>query len=262
VAVLSGTLQRAIAQGRAAWPDLEIPDDAFAAYLLERAAEADVGNLHASDLYLACGCSRGDARAIARFEEAFMTPVEGIVRGVRGADHLAADITQTVRMRLLSDVSGRRRIDDYRGTGPLAGWVRIVALRLASNARRDAGARPTLEGLPVPLPPTIEDATVRARYGAAFNDAFRRAFAALDSEERLVLRLHYADGLNLDAVADALDFSRATAGRRVLAARKKVRDETLRVLGEELKVTREELESLLVALGSHLEVSLGALVSA
>ena len=255
-------MQRAIAEGRSAWPEIAVPDEAFADYLRERAAETDLSKLHAGDLYLACGCSRGDARAMARFDEVFLSRVEGLVRGVPGATHMAADIAQTVRIRLLGDETGRRRILDYRGTGPLAGWVRVIALRLASNARRGAPSRTDLDPSPVLLPPSIEDATVRARYGPVFNDAFRRAFQALDSEDRLVIRLHYADGLTLDEVAAALDFSRATAGRRLQAARTRVREETLRILGVQLKATRTEIESVLAILKSHLDVSFGALVTA
>jgi hypothetical protein len=63
-------------------------------------------------------------------------------------------------------------------------------------------------------------------------------------------------------VAAALDFSRATAGRRLLAARARVRDETLRILTDRLGASRSEVESVIRVLGSHLEVSLGALVTA
>ena len=261
--MFSTALQHAVTEGRAVWPDVDVPADAFASYVTARiATEADVEGLHLVDLFLACACSRGNPRALATFDRVFLAPVEGIVRGVSGAGHLAADIAQTVRARLLGDESGRRRIEDYRGTGALAGWVRVIALRLASNARRSERTRTSAEQVPAPSPPAIEDAMVRARYGEAFNDAFRRSFQALGAEDRLVLRLHYADRLSLDQVAAALDFSRATAGRRLLAARTLLREETLRILGEELKATREELESVLAAIRSHLDVSFGALITA
>ena len=196
--MLSFALQSAIAEGRAAWPDVNIPGDAFASYVAARSDGSDVARLHLVNLYLACGCSRGDPRAITAFDRVFLAPVEGIVRGGGVAAHLAADIAQVVRVRLLGDESGRRRIDDYRGTGALAGWVRVVALRLASNARRGERARGDAEQLPAPVPPALEDTVVRARYGDLFNDAFRRSFKALGAEDRLVLRLHYADGLSLN----------------------------------------------------------------
>jgi RNA polymerase sigma-70 factor (ECF subfamily) len=260
--MLSPALQRGIAEARAAWPEVDVPDAAFASYLEARAGMADAGALHLGDLYLACACARGDATALAAFDRVFLVPVERIVRGVGGAAHLAADVAQTVRTRLLGDASGRRRIEDYRGTGALSGWVRVIALRLAANAGRAARARVDAEQVPAPSLPAIEDSVLRARYGEVFNAAFKRSFKALGAEDRLVLRLHYADGLSLDQVAATLDYSRATAGRRLLAARTLLREETLRILGEELKATRDELESVLAAIRSHLEVSFGALVTA
>jgi RNA polymerase sigma-70 factor (ECF subfamily) len=192
--MLSPALQRAIAEGRAAWPGLDVPDDAFASYLLARAEGPDPTGLHAGDLYLACACSRGDPRALEEFDRVFLTPVEGIVRGVGGAGHVAAEVAQAVRARILGDDSGRRRIDDYRGKGALAGWVRVVAVRMASNARRDERTRKRAERMSAPPVPAIEDAVVRARYGDAFNVAFREAFRALSAEDRVMLRMHYATG--------------------------------------------------------------------
>jgi len=259
--MVSNALQRAVAEGRVAWPGVDVPPDAFASYVAARAEASDIEQLHLQDLFLACACTRGDPGALATFDRVYLAPVEGIVRTVGGAGHLAADIVQTVRARLLGDETGRARIEEYRGTGSLGGWVRVIALRLASNARRGEQARASAERVPEPTPPSIEDALIRARYGEIFNDAFRRSFRALRSEDRLALRLHYADGLSLDQVAAALDFSRATAGRRLLSARTLLREETLRILGEELKATRDEIESVLTALGSHLDVSFGELVT-
>jgi len=47
----------------------------------------------------------------------------------------------------------------------------------------------------------------------------------------------------------------------MLAARERVRDETLRLLGERIEASPAELESLLGAVRSTLEVSLGVLVA-
>jgi DNA-directed RNA polymerase specialized sigma24 family protein len=45
------------------------------------------------------------------------------------------------------------------------------------------------------------------------------AIAALDAEERTLLRLHYLDGLNIERIAVVFNVSRATIGRRVIAVR-------------------------------------------
>jgi RNA polymerase sigma-70 factor (ECF subfamily) len=259
--VLPPSVERAFAEARATWPDIDVPAEVFARYLEARADGSDVSKLRGPELYLACACARGDARAIAALDRIYLAPVEGIVRSV-GAEHLAADIAQTLRTRLLGDEEGRRRIEDYRGTGTLVGWIRIMSVRLASNARRGERRRARAERVPALAPPTIEDEVIRARYGDAFNAAFRDAFRTVAAEDRLVLRLHFADGLTFDQIAAALELSRATVGRRLLAARTRLREQTLRALEGSLAATRTELESVLAALASHLDVSLSALVSA
>src|SRR5262245_24377427 len=69
---LSAALEAIGAAGRAAWPGVEVASDALAAYLAERAPDqteplAALRAMQTTDLYLACGCARGDAKAIAHF---------------------------------------------------------------------------------------------------------------------------------------------------------------------------------------------------
>ena len=84
------------------------------------------------------------------------------------------------------------------------------------------------------------------------------AFGALTEEERNVLRLHFHDGLNLEAVARVLGISRATAGRRIISGRTRVLEETLRLLGERIAATPTELVSILGIVRSKLDVSFTA----
>jgi RNA polymerase sigma-70 factor (ECF subfamily) len=260
---LSASVARALAEARAAWPAVEVPDDVFAAYLLARSDGSDVDAMHAADLYLACACSRGDARALAAFDSAFLAPVTAIVTRAGAPPHVGGDVAQTLREQLLvRDGPRPPRIAEYAGRGSLAGWIRVVAVRAANGLRRIERGHASVEPPEARPPESPEDATIRARYGDAFERAFRDAFRALPPEDRLILRLHFAEGLNLDRLAVALGFSRATAGRRIQSARARLREETMRLLESSLKAPRPEIESVLAALRSRLEVSLSALVTA
>jgi RNA polymerase sigma-70 factor (ECF subfamily) len=68
------------------------------------------------------------------------------------------------------------------------------------------------------------------------------------------------DGLNLERIGVALGLSRATVGRRMIAARERLLAETLRLLGDRIQATPSEVKSLLGVLRSKIEVSLGALL--
>jgi RNA polymerase sigma-70 factor, ECF subfamily len=260
---LSASVTRSIAEARAEWPTIDVPDDVFASYLLARSPGAEVGALRAADLYLACACARGDEHALATFDRVFLAPVDGIVTRTGAPSHVGADVAQLRRERLLvRQGQGPPRIAEYAGRGSLAGWVRVVALRAASTLQRDERVHARVEPVAAGPPESPEDAAIRGRYGNAFEQAFREAFRSLPPEDRVILRLHFAEGLNLDRLAVALGFSRATAGRRIQAARARLHDETIRLLETSLDASPEEIESVLAALRSRLEVSLSALVTA
>ena len=251
-----------IADARGAWPGVVVPDAEFARHLASHAA-GDDPKARVSDLYLACACARGDAEAIATFERAFLGPLAAAIarRGVP-AD-VGLEVTQILRARLLVGEGGRSpSIADYAGRCGLARWLRISAMRevtrLRGHERFHAGLRPD-EPAPALTP---EEVSIRARYGAVVNEAFRDAFRDLTTDDRLILRLHFAEGMNLDGIASTLGFSRATAGRRILAARTHLKDDVMRRIGERLEASLEEAESVLAALRSSLEITLGALVSA
>jgi RNA polymerase sigma-70 factor (ECF subfamily) len=260
---LSAALKTALGIAGRAWPDISIPAEAFAAYLVARAGGGDVARLHVADLYLAYACAQRDPKAIAVFDREFLSPLAAIVVRAGSPEHIGSEVTQILRERLLvGDGRHEPRIVDYSGRGSLAGWLRVAAVREASTVRRHERAHAELrpEG---PLPAaTPEEAAIRARYGGIFNEAFREAFLALLPEERLLLRLHFVEDLNLDGLAVALGVSRATAGRRILSVRTRLRDETLRLLGERLEASPEEVKSVLAVLRSRLEITFGELVSA
>ncbi|MEP7122968.1 MAG: sigma-70 family RNA polymerase sigma factor [Byssovorax sp.] len=265
---IEASLQRLLADGRAAWSSAAIDAAAFARYVAARApgpSAAHVDRLQGADLFLACACAAGDAGSVAAFDRRYLAPLPPALIRKGIARDLADDVVQSLRERVVVGAGGARaKIVDYDGRGSLAGWVRVAAIRAASNARRDEGQRATLaDDAGGPAAMTVIDpelALIKRRYGEAFQAALRDAFAALGAEERNVLRLYFTDGLNLDAIARVLGISRATAGRRMISGRAGVLEETLRLLGERLPATPTELQSLLGIVRSKLDVSLGALV--
>jgi RNA polymerase sigma-70 factor (ECF subfamily) len=253
-------LLRAVREANEAWPDVRIPAPAFAAYVAARDPLAEPSHLR--DLYLACACIEGDARAVAVLDREFFAPLVSIVAQAGYDEQVGSEVAQALRQRLLV-ASGDRPpgIGDYGARAPLAAWLRVAAVREAGKLRRHEGVHARIRpDAPRPAA-TPEEEAVRARYGGLFETAFAEALRALPPEDRLVLRLHFADGLNLDALAVTLGFSRATAGRRLVLARTRLKDEAMRRFGERLDATHTEVESVLKVLRSGLEVSFGALVS-
>ncbi len=265
---LEASLARLLAEGRAAWKSAATDDATFVRYLAARtpgASPAHLDRLQAADLYLACACAAGDAASVAAFDRHYLAPLPQLLMRKGIARDVADEVVQSLRERLfVGTAGGRAKIVDYDGRGSLAGWLRVAAIRAASNARRDEGHRATLAddaGSPAAMTVIDPELTlIKRRYGAAFQAALSDAFASLSGEERNVLRLYFMDGLNLDAIARVLGLSRATVGRRMISGRARVLEETLRLLGERLPASPTELQSLLGIVRSKLDVSLGALV--
>ena len=163
---------------------------------------------------------------------------------------------QLIRERLF--VEGK--ITGYSGRGPLAAWLRVVTLRVASDLR--SRERPHAEIADVPgtaIDPEL--GIIQRRYGGAFRTALRDALAGLDAEERSLLRLHYLDGLNIERIGVVFQVSRATIGRRMIAVRERIIEDTYRLLRERLKITPGELESLLRVVRSDLAISLSGVLA-
>jgi RNA polymerase sigma-70 factor, ECF subfamily len=127
---------------RAAWPEIPLPAETFAAHVADRVrGRSDVADvirtLHAADLFLACACSLGIATALAAFEHDHLSRVPGLVRRVDSSGAFADDVAQAMREMFLVPVQGRARIAEYSGRGPLSNWVRVIAVRTALRLRRE-----------------------------------------------------------------------------------------------------------------------------
>ena len=145
-----GGLHAALVDGIAAaqrdWPALAVPADAFAAYVAARIpdgmspAEA-VGQMHTSDLYLACACARGDAKAFAAFDERCLAQIDRLLAGMGVDADASAEVKQELRSRVLVGDGRAPEILDFTGRGDLRSWVRVMAIRQAlrrlERARRD-----------------------------------------------------------------------------------------------------------------------------
>jgi RNA polymerase sigma-70 factor (ECF subfamily) len=249
----------AIALARDAWPQITGDPTQFAAYLAER------GNVdHVTDLYLAWGCANGDPAALAGFEQYVVGHLTAVLAHMRIASDLADEIRQRVRDKVLLGKAGEPpKIVDYSGRGPLKGWLRAVATRTALDALRQQARQPTTDdALFQNLPAAFDDPTtaeLRRRYAPQFADAFREAFAELDTGDRLLLKRHFADGLTTHQIGTIDRVHRVTVLRRLTRALDKMSARIEDLLGDRLGLTPSELTSVVQAIRSQVELSLSAL---
>jgi RNA polymerase sigma-70 factor (ECF subfamily) len=258
---MDDAIARLYAAGRARWPAVAVEPDAFAAYAAERAEAVD------ADLYLACACASGSPEALATFDKEIVARIPDYVARIRGAAGHSDEISQRVRAKLLvAPPTGRPKIADYGGRGPLGGWVRVVAVRAAHDLLREGAAGDRL-GADDDLADRVADAgdvemqLLQDKFRAPFEEALRTALADLSVRERNLLKLHFVDGLNIDRIGVAYGVHRATVARWLAKARADVLAAAERRLGERAGLSPDEVRSLVKVVRSQLQVSVVRLLA-
>jgi RNA polymerase sigma-70 factor (ECF subfamily) len=99
------------------------------------------------------------------------------------------------------------------------------------------------------------------RYRGEAEWAFRDALAALDGEQRTLLRMHFVDAVTLDELAPLRNVHRATIARHLAAARKTILDKVRGQLRERFALSIEEFERLIRLVRSRLQISVGRLLA-
>jgi RNA polymerase sigma-70 factor, ECF subfamily len=256
-------LQTAFEAGRAAWPGTKLDLDAFSRRALRLEVRPDDITGRGADLYLAWACAERDKAALSYFERIFLPAVDGYVGRLGLAEAVVDDVRQELRIRLL--VGDDPRIGQYSGRGPLAAWVRMAAIRVAlsllerSKLRshaRDVSALGALVGEQT----SPELAAVRHRHGSAFQAALERSLDALGARDKTLLRMHFIDQLNIEAIGRIYRVHRATVARWLVAIRRRVLENLRTELSLDLRASTSEFRSMLAVVRGDLELSLRLLL--
>jgi RNA polymerase sigma-70 factor (ECF subfamily) len=266
---LGPRLQQAVDDARRAWPNIELADEAFIEYLVARMQPGeDVAGLphrlYVIDLYLACAVVRGSPGAVAAFDDALLSRVGQFIAGVSRAPAFVAEVTQTLRVKLLVGSDGQGKLSQYSGRGPLASWVCAAAMRTAYDLGR-AGARELaqdddhgLDVLAASGDPEID--LLRRRHDGEFRVALETALASLASRDRALLRLYFIERLTAAQIGKIYRVHETTVLRWIATARQAVADRVRRDLSQSLGLSSSEFEELLELMRSRLDVSVGRLL--
>jgi len=251
----------AIAAGLRAYP--RAGDEAALVAHVEAAITAGARLAHADELVLAWAVGRGDPDAVRAFERLVADDVGGAARKIDRAASFVDEIAQRVRIRLVTgDGDAPPRIASYRGAGPLRGWVGVVALRVALNAKREhqPHAGDDLLADVVDREPDPELRHMKTLYRAAFRAALTDALAALTDRERALLRLRFVDGLELAPIARLYAVHASTVSRWIADALATVGKGARTRLVARLQLAPSGIESIARMVESQLDLSIGRLL--
>ena len=100
-----------------------------------------------------------------------------------------------------------------------------------------------------------------AQHRAAFQAALQEALDSLTTREKTLMRLHFLDGMNIDALGVVFRVHRATVARWLVAIRSQVLDRVREKLSLEIGASSSEAQSLVRLLRSDVQVSIRRILS-
>lgn len=261
--LLATALETALDAARAEWPTVAVEPVRFAEYLATRLSApvepgAPFGNLAVTDLYLACGCTLLDPKALAACDELLRREATVAADVARMHASVRDEALQIVRTTVFVPRGERTAaIHDYAGRGSLRGWFRVMLsrelVRLARAQNRGVELEDELAAADYDDDPVL--AELKARYRSELADAFRQSLAELIPRDRTLLRYQMIDGLTIDEIGSIYRVHRATAARWMVGIRDKLVEETRGRLAAKLGVDTQEAASIVRLVQSQLDVS-------
>jgi RNA polymerase sigma-70 factor (ECF subfamily) len=261
--VVATAWQAMLDSARAAWPEVRIDAAQLVEFIAQRLTGPDVAaalaTAPAADLVLAAACAAQEPTAHAAFD-AVLSEVNAAGASTRSPQDLVDDVKQVIRVQLLVARDGKPPgITGYRGKGPLRGWVRITATRelirhQRKRAREAPSERPLDEALGDAGDPLLSE--LKAEYRTEFATALREAITELGAEDRTLLRQQIVDQLSIDEIGAAFGVHRATAARWLQRARGALVAATRGRLAARLKVSVDEIDSVIRLVQSQLDASM------
>ncbi|MFT3713139.1 MAG: sigma-70 family RNA polymerase sigma factor [Archangium sp.] len=207
-------------------------------------------------LALVFACVQGKTPAIRHLEDRYFPKVRGALKKMN-AGGLEDELIDWLRFELFAREQGPL-LSTYSGKGDLTAFLRAIAvheaLKRLKKQKREVDAD-AVEELPMPQ---VELAAMKGAYGKEFTRALDESFRSLEVTERNLLRQYFLDGLSIDALAKLYDIHRATAARRVTAAKEKLTDRVKARLIEQLNLGESSVQEVITL--SNLDESLSTLL--
>jgi RNA polymerase sigma-70 factor (ECF subfamily) len=210
--------EAAHAAGQAQWPDVALDMGTFCTQARRAGWRDDHLQTRGPEFFLVAAILAGNAQAIEHFDHQFLIPATEVVTRIDSSADFVAEVRQQMRVKLfLGDGS---RLSQYGGAGLLE-WLRVIALRTALNCKRsDRRLVPNGElGERLLDSIDLERDAVKDQYLDDLRRALEASFRALEPRARTLLRLHFVEGLSIDAIGNIYGAHRATVARWIVAIR-------------------------------------------
>ena len=247
-----------------------------------------VSEIRADDLCLIIACEQNDEKAWEDLVNNFDSTVKSAARKISSNNEDAEDLASSIWAELYGlrqDADGKKKskLAYYSGRGSLAGWLRAVVSQLAVDQFRKQSKFVQIEedrefeNLAneaassdnhhfVAHSDNPEDLFSEKQTETDVSEALQAAIAALEAEDRLILKLYYFDDLKLKDIAAMFGYHEATASRKLTRVQTEIRKGVEKGLRERHGWTDTEVKRHLsetaASLGVNLETMFAVLMMA
>jgi RNA polymerase sigma-70 factor len=240
-----------------------------------------IDGIRADDLCLIIACERGDETAwgdlVANFDSTVKSAARKMCPNAEDAEDLASSIWAEL-YGLRQDAAGNKKskLAYYSGRGSLAGWLRAVVSQLAVDQFRKRARFVQIEetgefenlaneaagnddhhfAVHYENP---EEIFSEGQSSSDVSKALSAAIAALDAEDRLILKLYYFDELKLKDIAATFGYHEATASRKLARVQAEIRKSVEKALRDQYGWTESEVKRHLADTAASLGLNLEAM---
>jgi len=250
------------------WPSVSVDEQLFRDYVRAHVTPRAGGEVDPShtpeqiaSLYLCFACVQGSEAACAAFQQKYLATIRNSIARIFPDRPWIDEVASRFLGQLL--VGKEPRLTRYSGRGDLAAWLKVVATRAAIDAKRthpDQDEEPLSSSVEAAMSLSPESLIFCRTHTAAILDALGRAISSLDPKHRNLLRLNYADGLNIDDIGALYGVHRATVARWLQQARTSIETSVLEDLRAQQGIGPNDIGSLIRGARPYLEDSLRKLL--
>lgn len=257
MALQPNVLEEMLTQGRHAFPGVSLAPEAFREHVERLGVDEHRLVKHGPDLFLVVAVLGGQTTALRHFDHEVARAAKAAAR-IDPAEPFLDEVGQELRMRLLSGPEARLRT--YAAVGSLKDWLRVAALRIGLNLKRNNRLVPARELELEHLLDPSEPAGAERRYLNDFKHAIEASLGALTPHERTLLRLHFVDGMNIDRIGLIYSAHRATVARWLVRIREKVFERAKAELAERHGLRTADVRSIYRALQGDVHASVSRIL--
>jgi RNA polymerase sigma-70 factor (ECF subfamily) len=241
--------------------------------------KAFVDELRADDLCLIIACENGVETAWDDLVKNFDSTVKSAARKISGGNDDAEDLASSIwaelhGLRHDKDGKLKTKLSYFSGRGSLAGWLRAVVSQLAIDEYRKQSKLVQVEETRefenlasesseksennqlVAHSDDPEQIFSEKQTQKDVSEALKQAVAALDAEDKLILKLYYFDDLKLKDIGAVLGFHEATASRKLVRVQAEIRKSVEKILKTHHGWSETEVKRYLSETASKLGVNL------